>query len=71
MSCKAGSKAINAIDINESSGLVLAAEFDPHVRVYDPRAQEASIVKFTLSSHHQPVMDAKWSPVNTLQVWLC
>ena len=65
MGGQAGSRVINHIAVQPSSGLVAAAEFDPHVRVYDARARDGNVVKCTLTSHRMPVMAVAWSPSNS------
>jgi len=63
-----GAKVINDISYSHPSQLIASADFDRHVRVYDTRSSEGSVVKFMLTSHNRPVSSVAWSPTNEHQL---
>ncbi|KAI1289760.1 Ribosome biogenesis protein WDR12 -like protein [Halotydeus destructor] len=56
------SKALLSISYCPSNNLLLTGSCDRHIRLWDPRCTEGSMVKQTFSSHHQWVSSVAWSP---------
>ena len=52
------------ISFSPLNGLIAAGSCDRHVRIYDPRSQEGSIVKTSMSHHTGWVSSVAWSPSN-------
>ncbi|XP_012224179.2 ribosome biogenesis protein WDR12 homolog [Linepithema humile] len=59
-----GDKCFFSIDYSPLARAVIAGSADQHVRLYDPRSTEGTIVKAKFSSHTQWVMSVRWSTVN-------
>ncbi|XP_046678614.1 ribosome biogenesis protein WDR12 homolog [Homalodisca vitripennis] len=75
-----GNKSFFDLHVSPLTGLYLTASADRHVRLYDPRSTEGSVVKSTFTSHSQWVQTVRWSPTdehlfisgaydNTVKLW--
>lgn len=60
----AGNKSFFDIDYSPLSNAVLAASADKHVRLYDPRSTEGTVVKTMFTSHTQWVQCVRWSTID-------
>lgn len=56
-----GNKSFFHADHSPLNKLLITASADRHVRLYDPRSQEGSVVKSTFTSHSKWVQTARWS----------
>lgn len=56
-----GSKSFFDVDYSCLSRTLITASADRHIRLFDPRSNEGSIVKATFSSHTQWVQSVRWS----------
>jgi len=59
-----GNKVFMDISFSPLNRLIAAGSCDRHVRIYDPRSQEGSIVKTSMSHHTGWVSSVAWSPTN-------
>ncbi|KAI9184259.1 ribosome biogenesis protein ytm1 [Blastocladiella emersonii ATCC 22665] len=59
MSCE---KVVRSVAYSDSARLVASAHADPAIRLWDPRAQEATLVKARLLGHRNQVAQIAWSP---------
>ncbi|XP_012286544.1 ribosome biogenesis protein WDR12 homolog isoform X1 [Orussus abietinus] len=57
----AGNKSFFDVDCSPISRLLVTASADRHIRLYDPRSTEGTMVKATFSSHTQWVQSVRWS----------
>ncbi|XP_053988455.1 ribosome biogenesis protein WDR12 homolog [Hylaeus anthracinus] len=60
----AGNKSFFDIDYSPLSRVLIAASADKHIRLYDPRSTEGTLVKTLFSSHTQWVQSVRWSTVD-------
>ncbi|XP_034948581.1 ribosome biogenesis protein WDR12 homolog [Chelonus insularis] len=56
-----GHKSFFDVDYSDLSRAVITASADRHIRLYDPRSTEGSVVKTTFTSHTQWVQTVRWS----------
>nr|CAD7570868.1 unnamed protein product [Timema californicum] len=56
-----GNKSFFDADWSPISRTLITASADRHVRLYDPRSKEGSLVKTTFTSHTQWVQSVRWS----------
>ncbi|GLH12260.1 Ribosome biogenesis protein WDR12 homolog [Gryllus bimaculatus] len=56
-----GNKSFFDADWSPLNRTVVTASADRHVRLYDPRSREGSLVKSTFTSHTQWVQSVRWS----------
>jgi len=77
-----GNKSFFDLHVSPVTGLFITASADRHVRLYDPRSSEGSVVKATFTSHTQWVQAVRWSPTdehlfisgaydNAVKLWDC
>ncbi|XP_006617567.1 ribosome biogenesis protein WDR12 homolog isoform X1 [Apis dorsata] len=59
-----GNKSFFDLDYSPLSHTIITASADRHIRLYDPRSTEGSLVKAIFTSHTQWVQSVKWSPVH-------
>lgn len=59
-----GNKVFIDISFSKLNRLIAAGSCDRHVRIYDPRSQEGSIVKSSMTHHTGWVSSVAWSPTN-------
>jgi len=59
-----GTKVFLSISYSHLSRLIAAGSCDRHVRIYDPRSQEGTIVKNSMTHHVGWVSSVAWSPSN-------
>ncbi|KAG0309083.1 WD repeat-containing protein 12 [Dissophora globulifera] len=55
-------KVVHALDYSQHSGLLATGHADPVIRLWDPRTEDSSVVKQTLSGHQNWVTSVSWSP---------
>lgn len=60
----AGNKSFFDLDYSLLSRAIIAASADRHIRLYDPRSTEGTLVKSVFTSHTQWVQSVRWSPVD-------
>lgn len=59
-----GNKSFFDLDYSPLSHTIITASADRHIRLYDPRSTEGSLVKAIFTSHTQWVQSIRWSPVH-------
>ncbi|KAJ8680541.1 hypothetical protein QAD02_016328 [Eretmocerus hayati] len=59
----AGNKSFFDVDYSALSRTLITASADRHIRLYDPRSTEGTIVKSMFTSHTQWVQSVRWSTV--------
>lgn len=59
-----GNKSFFDVDYSPFSRMLITASADRHIRVFDSRSKEGSVVKATFSSHTQWVQSVRWSTTN-------
>lgn len=57
----AGNKSFFSMSRSTLNGALITASADRHIRLYDPRSQEGSVVKATYTSHTGWVSTVRWS----------
>lgn len=57
-------KIFLSIDYSKINNLIIAGLNDRHIRLYDPRSQEGTLVKSTFTSHSGWCSSVKWSNTN-------
>ncbi|XP_050544331.1 ribosome biogenesis protein WDR12 homolog [Daktulosphaira vitifoliae] len=62
-----GNKSFFDHDYSQLTGSVITCSSDRHIRLYDLRCKEGSLVKNTYSSHKQWVTTVKWSTIDQYQ----
>ncbi|XP_043282910.1 ribosome biogenesis protein WDR12 homolog [Venturia canescens] len=60
----AGNKSFFDLDYSRLSRTIVTGSADRHIRLYDPRSTEGSVVKATFTSHTQWVQTVRWSTTN-------
>ncbi|XP_033335271.2 ribosome biogenesis protein WDR12 homolog [Megalopta genalis] len=60
----AGNKSFFDIDYSPLNRSVITASADRHIRLYDPRSTEGTLVKTVFTSHTQWVQSVKWSTID-------
>ncbi|XP_075237512.1 ribosome biogenesis protein WDR12 homolog [Lycorma delicatula] len=56
-----GNKSYFDVHVSPVSGNLITASADRHIRLYDPRSTEGSVVKATFTSHMEWVQTVRWS----------
>jgi ribosome biogenesis protein YTM1 len=59
-----GSKAFLSLAYSGLTNTILTGSCDRHIRLWDPRSSEGTLVKATFSSHQAWVSSVAWSPVS-------
>ncbi|KAF9403082.1 WD repeat-containing protein 12 [Podila epigama] len=54
-------KVVHCLDYSQHSGLLASGHADTVIRLWDPRTEDASVVKQTLSGHQNWVSSISWS----------
>lgn len=62
-----GSKAFFDVSYSYLSRALVTASADRHIRLWDPRSKEGSLVKSVFTSHNSWVFRVKWSPCDEFQ----
>ncbi|XP_013399023.1 ribosome biogenesis protein WDR12 [Lingula anatina] len=62
-----GTKVFLDISYSSVNGLLIAGSSDRHIRLYDPRSTEGTVVKSTFTSHNGWVPSVCWSTTNQHQ----
>lgn len=60
------SKAFLSISYSPLNNLIVSGSCDRHIRSWDPRCSEGSMVKMTFSSHQAWVSSVAWSPTSEM-----
>lgn len=63
-----GAKAIFSLSYSPLSNLIATGSADKNIHIWDPRAQEGTVVKSYLSSHNGWISSVEWSPSNEHQL---
>ncbi|KAK6620315.1 hypothetical protein RUM44_006716 [Polyplax serrata] len=59
-----GNKAFLSADHSHLNNTIITTSADKHIRLYDPRSSEGSLVKKVFTSHTQWVQSTMWSKTN-------
>ncbi|XP_055948151.1 ribosome biogenesis protein WDR12 homolog [Argiope bruennichi] len=62
-----GSKAFLGMSYSPISRLIVSGSSDRHVRLWDPRTKDGTLVKSVFSSHNLWITSLAWSPVDEYQ----
>ncbi|KAF9582159.1 WD repeat-containing protein 12 [Lunasporangiospora selenospora] len=62
LSSKNCEKVVHSLDYSQHSGLLASGHADTVVRLWDPRSEDSSVVKQSLSGHQNWVSSVSWSP---------
>jgi len=57
----AGNKSFSSLSWSQLNRTIITSSFDRHIRLYDPRSTEGSLVKATFTSHKGWVSSVRWS----------